>query len=99
MGNKPAQKVLVVDDEEPEPASGPPSGRHAAIVLEEPATGQTALRLAHDDPYQAPEGYPVKADTTTGVYWTPGSGTYDRARAEIWFASEEFALTNGFVKG
>jgi uncharacterized protein with LGFP repeats len=55
--------------------------------------------LAHDDPYQAPEGYPVKADTTTGVYWTPGSGTYDGARAEIWFASEEFALTNGFVKG
>jgi uncharacterized protein with LGFP repeats len=88
-----------VPDEEPEPASGPPSGRHAAIVLEEPATAQTALRLAHDDPYQAPEGYPVKADTTTGVYWTPGSGTYDRARAEIWFASEEFALTNGFVKG
>jgi uncharacterized protein with LGFP repeats len=88
-----------VPEEEPEPASGPPSGRHAAIVLEEPATAQTALRLAHDDPYQAPEGYPVKADTTTGVYWTPGSGTYDRARAEIWFASEEFALTNGFVKG
>ncbi|MDT5265403.1 MAG: hypothetical protein QOI90_2029 [Mycobacterium sp.] len=86
-------------EEEPEPASGPPSGRHAAIVLEEPASAQTALRLALDDPYQAPEGYPVKADATTGVYWTPGSGHYDRARAEIWFASEEFALTNGFVKG
>lgn len=84
---------------EPEPASGPPSGRHAAIVLDEPTPGQTALRLAHDDPYRAPEGYPVKADTTTGVYWTPGSGQYDQARAEIWFASEEFALTNGFVKG
>jgi uncharacterized protein with LGFP repeats len=88
-----------VPEPEPEPASGPPSGRHAAIVLEEPASAQTALRLALDDPYQAPEGYPVKADTTTGVYWTPGSGHYDRARAEIWFASEEFALTNGFVKG
>jgi uncharacterized protein with LGFP repeats len=88
-----------VPDEEPEPESGPPSGRHAAIVLEEPTPSQTALRLAHDDPYQAPEGYPVKADTTTGVYWTPGSGHYDQARAEIWFASEEFALTNGFVKG
>ena len=88
-----------VPEEEPEPVSGPPSGRHAAIVLDEPAQGQTALRLALDDPYQAPEGYPVKADTTTGVYWTPGSGHYDRARAEIWFASEEFALTNGFVKG
>jgi uncharacterized protein with LGFP repeats len=86
-------------DAELEPASGPPSGRHAAIVLDEPAPAQTALRLAHDDPYQAPAGYPVKADTATGLYWTPGSGDYDNARAEIWFASEEFALTNGFVKG
>ncbi len=86
-------------DAELEPASGPPSGRHAAIVLDEPAPAQTALRLAHDDPYQAPAGYPVKADTATGLYWTPGSGDYDDARAEIWFASEEFALTNGFVKG
>ena len=88
-----------VPDEEPEPASGPPSGRHAAIVLEEPTPGQTALRLAHGDPYHAPDGYPVKADTTTGLYWLPGNGRYDEARAEIWFASEEFALTNGFVKG
>lgn len=88
-----------VPAEEPEPASGPPSGRHAAIVLEDPTPGQTALRLAHNGPYHAPEGYPVKADTTTGVYWTPESDHYDRARAEIWFASEEFALTNGFVKG
>ena len=87
------------EDEEAEPASGPPSGRHAAIVLDEPAPAQTALRLALDDPYQAPAGYPVKADTTTGLYWMPGSGDYDAARAEIWFASEEFALTNGFVKG
>ncbi|KAA0084689.1 hypothetical protein CIW52_12005 [Mycolicibacterium sp. P9-64] len=90
---------LAADVPEEEHESGPPSGRHAAIVLDEPTPGQTALRLAHDDPFEAPEGYPVKADTTTGVYWTPGSGHYDQARAEIWFASEEFALTNGFVKG
>ena len=94
-----ASQAEAAAEEEPEPASGPPSGRHAAIVIEEPVSAQTALRLALDDPYQAPEGYPVKADTTTGVYWTPGSGYYDQARAEIWFASEEFALTNGFVKG
>jgi len=87
------------EEEDEEPASGPPSGRHAAIVIEEPAPAQTALRLALDDPYHAPTGYPVKADTTTGVYWLPGSGDYDQARAEIWFASEEFALTNGFIKG
>ena len=89
----------VEPEDEPEPLSGPPSGRHAAIQIDEPAPTQMALRLALDDPYHAPEGYPIKADTTTGQYWTPGTWSYDRARAEIWFASEEFALTNGFVKG
>jgi uncharacterized protein with LGFP repeats len=94
-------------DSEPEPAtgpvpefdSGPPSGRHAAIHLDEPVVAETSLRLATDDPFSAPHGYPIKADTKTGHYWTPGSGRYDDVRAEIWFASEEFALTNGFTKG
>jgi uncharacterized protein with LGFP repeats len=85
---------------EPEPDSGPPSGRHAAIQLfDEPVTAETSLRLASEDPFSPPPGYPIKADTKSGVYWTPGSDRYDDARAEIWFASEEFALTNGFTKG
>jgi uncharacterized protein with LGFP repeats len=84
---------------EPEPDSGPPSGRHAAIQLEEPVVVETSLRLASDDPFDAPHGYPIKADTKSGLYWAPGSGQYDNARAELWFASEEFALTNGFTKG
>jgi uncharacterized protein with LGFP repeats len=85
------------DDHEPE--SGPPSGRHAAVQIDEPAPAQTSFRLATDDPDHAPDGYPIKADTKTGLYWAPGSGQYDHIRAEIWFASEEFALTNGFVRG
>ena len=84
---------------EPEPDSGPPSGRHSAITLHEPAVTEPSLRLATEDQVSPPDGYPVKADTKTGVYWTPGSDRYDRARAEIWFTSEEFALTNGFTKG
>lgn len=84
---------------EPEPDSGPPSGRHAAIHLDEPLVAETSLRVATDGHADAPDGYPIKADTRTGLYWTPGSGQYDDARAEIWFASEEFALTNGFTKG
>ena len=84
---------------EPEPDSGPPSGRHAAIQFAEPVVAETSLRLAADDPFDAPAGYPIKADTKTGLYWLPGTGQYDSARAEIWFASEEFALTNGFTKG
>ncbi|OBG88568.1 hypothetical protein A5699_16820 [Mycobacterium sp. E802] len=73
------------------------SGRHAAIELDEvPAV--TAIHLPLDDPNRAPEGYPIKADTKSGQYWSPDSSEYDDAVAEIWFASEEFARTNGFVR-
>jgi len=84
---------------EPEFDSGPPSGRHAAIHLDEPVVAEPSLRLASGEGRDAPNGYPIKADTKTGLYWTPDSGGYDDAQPEIWFASEEFALTNGFAKG
>lgn len=75
----------------------PPSGRHAAIEIDEPL-GATAIHLPLADPQRAPQGYPIKADTTTGFYWSPDSRQYDDAVAEIWFISEEFARTNGFVR-
>jgi hypothetical protein len=74
------------------------TGRHARIEVDEPAPNGTALHLPLDDPDEAPEGYPIKADTKTGLYWAPGTTLYDEARAEIWFASEELARTNGFVR-
>ncbi|MBI3226126.1 MAG: hypothetical protein HYZ39_13825 [Mycolicibacterium cosmeticum] len=75
-----------------------PSGRHAAIQIEEPDPALTSMRLAGSDPFQAPDGYLVKADTGTGQFWTPDTPGYDEAPAEIWFVSEEFAVTNGFVR-
>ncbi|GAB7070315.1 LGFP repeat-containing protein [Mycobacterium hodleri] len=89
----------VVPQVEPEFDSGPPSGRHAAIHFEEPVVAEPSLRLASGGGRDAPNGYPIKADTKTGLYWTPDSGGYDDVQPEIWFASEEFALTNGFAKG
>jgi uncharacterized protein with LGFP repeats len=74
------------------------TGRHARIEIDEPAPNGTALHLPLDDPNEAPDGYPIKADTKSGLYWAPGSTLYDEARAEIWFASEELARTNGFVR-
>ncbi|ULE32937.1 LGFP repeat-containing protein [Mycobacterium sp. IDR2000157661] len=75
------------------------TGRHARIEIDEPEVAQPAFRLPLGDSDEAPEGYPVKADTQTGRYWSPGSAGYDDVRAEIWFSSEEFAVTNGFVRG
>ena len=74
------------------------TGRHARIVIDEPEPNGTALHLPLDDPGQSPEGYPIKADTKSGLYWVPGSSLYDDASAEIWFVSEEIARTNGFVR-
>lgn len=78
--------------------SDTPSGRHAAIELDEPVPAATAIHLPLEDPQRAPQGYPIKADTKSGQYWSPDSSQYDDAVAEIWFASEEFARTNGFVR-
>jgi uncharacterized protein with LGFP repeats len=74
------------------------TGRHARIEVDEAAHNGTALHLPLADPDQVPEGYPIKADTKSGLYWAPGTTLYDDARAEIWFVSEELARTNGFVR-
>ena len=59
---------------------------------------QLAIHLPLDDPYQEPDGYPVKADTSSGLYYTPESELYDETLAEIWLASEEVARANGFIR-
>ncbi|SHW43047.1 LGFP repeat-containing protein [Mycobacteroides abscessus subsp. abscessus] len=78
-------------------AAGPASGRHHALGAEEPETAQMSFRVATGA--EPPEGYDIKANTESGLYWVPGSPGYDDAPVQIWFASEEFAVTNGFIRG
>lgn len=82
-------------------------GRHAAAddgadaQSAEPhprGTAQLAIHLPLEDPYEAPDGYPVKASASFGLYYTPGSDLYDDMLAEIWFVSEEAAQVNGFTQ-
>lgn len=83
------------------------SGRHAAadtaddagfVALQLRAPGELAIHLPLDDPYQVPDGYPVKANASFGLYYMPDSALYEDTLAEIWFASEEIARANGFIK-
>jgi uncharacterized protein with LGFP repeats len=85
----------------------PRAGRHAAadgedalvteaVPIPRIAPGQLAIHLPMDDPYQVPDGYPVKANASSGVYYMPESDLYEDTQAEIWFASEEVAKANGF---
>ena len=60
---------------------------------------QTAIHLPLADPYLPPTGYPIKADTKSGMYWAPDDELYDHVPAEVYFVNEEFARANGFVKG
>lgn len=61
-------------------------------------TWRPAIHLPLADPYQAPEGYVIKANTHSGLYYTPESALYDNTVPEVWFASEELAQANGFIK-
>ncbi|WP_430623668.1 LGFP repeat-containing protein [Mycolicibacterium sphagni] len=62
------------------------------------ASSRPAIHLPLSDPYQAPEGYVIKANTHSGLYYTPDSALYDHTVPEVWFASEELAQANGFLK-
>lgn len=75
----------------------------AAPQAEAPLAADTAARPTihlplDDDPYRAPDGYPIKASARFGLYYTPDSALYHDTLAEIWFASEAVAQANGFVK-
>jgi uncharacterized protein with LGFP repeats len=65
-------------------------------VAEEP--WRPAIHLPLADPYQAPDGYWIKGNTHSGLYYTPDSVLYDNTIPEVWFASEDVAQANGFVR-
>ena len=62
------------------------------------SSGHPAMHLPLDDPYQPPAGYPVKANFSSGLYYTVDSALYDDTLAEVWFVSEQAAERNGFVR-
>jgi uncharacterized protein with LGFP repeats len=78
------------------------SGRHAAEDASDNGLagpdGRPTIHLPLDDPYQAPDGYPIKASARYGLYYMPGSDLYRDTLAEIWLSSEEVAQANGFTR-
>jgi uncharacterized protein with LGFP repeats len=100
----PAQAEVVAE----RPQAPTRSGRHAAvdaagddadyIAFPPRSPGELAIHLPLTDPYQVPDGYPVKANASFGLYYMPDSVLYEDTLAEIWFVNEEIARANGFVK-
>ncbi|OSC42219.1 LGFP repeat-containing protein [Mycobacterium decipiens] len=82
------------------PAAEERGGRHAAAEPPQPSSADVrpAIHLPLEDPYQMPNGYPIKASVSFGLYYTPAGALYHDTLAELWFVSEEAAQANGFVK-
>jgi len=100
MGDNPAEGVEVVLDEPERPVAAErhefPSGPVPRFGESEP--WRPAIHLPLADPYEAPEGYVIKATTHSGLYYLPDSALYENTLPEVWFASEEVAQANGFVR-
>ncbi len=47
---------------------------------------------------EPPEGFTIKGNDRSKKYHVPGSGSYERTSAEVWFTSEEAAQAAGFTK-
>ena len=48
-----------------------------AVPIPRIASGQLAIHLPMDDPYQVPDGYPVKGNASSGLYYMPDSALYE----------------------
>lgn len=81
-----------ISDEQELDEQGRDSGDSAQLV------DRPAIHLPLADPYEAPEGYSIKATTHSGLYYTPDCELYHHTIAEVWFATEELARANGFIK-
>ncbi|MDT5137504.1 MAG: hypothetical protein QOD58_1766 [Mycobacterium sp.] len=92
-----AEYAAAPESEAPE-SEAPESEAPAAVAAESPVARPTIHLPLADDPYRAPDGYPIKASARFGLFYTPNSALYDDTLAEIWFANEEVAQSNGFVR-
>jgi hypothetical protein len=68
---------------------------HAPVEDEGPHGPGSAAPLADGS---APEGFTVKAKTTSGIYHTETSPSFKRTRADVWFRSAEDAERAGFKR-
>jgi len=95
-----AERVEYEPEAEAEAEAEPEAEAEAEAQPRSPADEpwRPAIHLPLADPYQAPEGYVIKGNTHSGLYYTPDSALYDSTIPEVWFASEELAQGNGFVK-
>lgn len=95
----PGRHAAIALDEPDADLPEPPAVPVDEVTDDDGPEPQTAIHLPLADPYVSPTGYPIKADTKSGLYWTPDDELYHHVPAEVYFVNEEFARANGFVRG
>ena len=83
------------------PPAGPPPPDRTPVPVARPVTAAAAVA----DPPAAwvapvdggcPDGYPIKAKESSGIYHRPGGLSYDRTRPDRCYADEVTAEADGF---
>ena len=100
----------VAEEEDELPATAEEDTQEVPTALDEgavdaPADGGDADPFV-DSPYgegsyigdEPPQGYLIKGNDRSKKYHVPGSASYERTSAEVWFVSEEAAQAAGFVR-
>jgi large subunit ribosomal protein L17 len=82
-----------VEEEEDAPEEGPLLVEEAE---EEPVAVATGSHPPLEDGSQ-PDGFPIKGNADSMKYHVPGTASYERTKAEVWFATVEDAEAAGYV--
>jgi hypothetical protein len=56
----------------------------------------TSTWVTATDDGTAPEGYPIKAKESSGIFHLPGGRFYDRTNPDRWYATAEAAVADGY---
>ena len=70
-----------------------------AVVEEEATDGEIAGSVPATDDGEAPEGYPIKANTGSQQYHEADSRYFRVTQADLWFDTVESAEAAGFTNG
>ncbi len=96
----------VADDSDPEDVPAPVDVEEAEALVAEAAEEAEEADPFADSRYgegsyigdEPPADYLIKGNDRSKKYHVPGSASYERTSAEVWFANEEVAQAAGFMK-
>ena len=66
------------------------------VTLNQTRTAASAEWVDGGDGLTAPDGFPIKVNTRSGIYHQPGGRNYERTHADRWYRTADAAEADGF---